>query len=420
MPKPLIELRDERAALAAETKRLVEQHPGDSWGTEQQRKYDSAVSRISAIDEEVERRQQALDIEAGQSFARRRGVGDSGPTVDGWVDGAGRPVAVYAPADRLSANNGSADQNGLTLGGLMRAMTGMGPRDALAVQALSEGSDSAGGVTVSPALTRDFIDRMRARTRVIQAGAMTVPLGSERTSIARIASDPTAGWRAELGAVAESEPTFDKVEFVARSLAVKLPVSAEVLADSLNIEAALRTALAGAFAVEVDRVALAGSGTAPEPEGVANVPGIASIGMATNGAALANYSKILQAFQAIADSNGPEPTAMIMAPRTRYALAGLTASDGQPLNAPKLIADVPQYDTTNLPVNETHGTATNASRLIVGDFSQLLIGVRQGLRIEVLRHTLADSLTYTFVAHLRLDIGVAQPNAFAQVTGITP
>lgn len=142
--------------------------------------------------------------------------------------------------------------------------------------------------------------------------------------------------------------------------------------------------------------------------------------MATNGAALANYSKILQAFQAIADSNGPEPTAMIMAPRTRYALAGLTASDGQPLNAPKLIADVPQYDTTNLPVNETHGTATNASRLIVGDFSQLLIGVRQGLRIEVLRHTLADSLTYTFVAHLRLDIGVAQPNAFAQVTGITP
>lgn len=227
----------------------------DSWGSDQQKKYDAAVSRISQIDSEVERRQKALDVEAVESFARRRGVGDSGPTVDGWVDGAGRPVAVYAPSDRLSASNSNtADQSGLTLGGLMRAMTGMGPRDALAVQALSEGSDSAGGVTVSPALTRDFIDRMRARTRVIQAGAMTVPLGTEKTSIARIASDPTAGWRAELGAVAQSEPTFDKVEFQARSLAVKLPVSAEVLADSLNIEAAPRTALAGAFAVEVDRV----------------------------------------------------------------------------------------------------------------------------------------------------------------------
>ena len=361
-------------------------------------------------------RQRELNDEAAAAFGRPV---DGRGSVTGWVDANGRPVAVLAPEDRLSSADGG-DFRDLHIGSLMRAMAGAGTRNDLAIRALQEGLDSAGGVTVPEHLVRQFIDLMRARTRVIQAGARTVPLSTEKTSIARITSDPTAAWRAELGAVAQSEPTFDKVEFVARSLAVKLPVSLELLQDSLNIEDALRTALAGAFAVEMDRVALFGSGTAPEPEGVANVTGVNEVSMGTDGAALSGYGELLQAFQAIADANAPEPTACLMAPRTKFAFAGLTATDGQPLMAPKVINDVPFMDSTNLPVDESHGTATNASRIITGDFKQLLIGVRQGLRIEVLRHTLADDLTITFVAHLRADVALVHPAAFAMVTGIVP
>lgn len=50
----------------------------------------------------------------------------------------------------------------------------------------------------------------------------------------------------------------------------------------------------------------------------------------------------------------------------------------------------------------------------------MLIGVRQALLIEVLRHTLADDLKVTFAAHLRANVAVAHPAAFAQVTGIIP
>lgn len=42
------------------------------------------------------------------------------------------------------------------------------------------------------------------------------------------------------------------------------------------------------------------------------------------------------------------------------------------------------YTTTKFPNNETQGSATNASRIIIGDFTELLVGVRSELRIETL------------------------------------
>jgi len=82
-----------------------------------------------------------------------------------------------------------------------------------------------------------------------------VPLTSDRTTIARTASDPVAGWRSENAAVDVSESTFEGVILVPRSLAVLVKVSRELIDDSVNIEQALEAALRGSLSVELDRVA---------------------------------------------------------------------------------------------------------------------------------------------------------------------
>ena len=99
-------------------------------------------------------------------------------------------------------------------GEFVRAMVA-GSNDPNIRAALSEGSDSAGGYTVPTRLLQEFIDRLRSRMIVIEAGARTVVLDTNKTSIARVATDPTPSWRAENAAVAESEPTFEKVDLAA-------------------------------------------------------------------------------------------------------------------------------------------------------------------------------------------------------------
>ncbi len=56
----------------------------------------------------------------------------------------------------------------------------------------------------------------------------------------------------------------------------------------------------------------------------------------------------------------------------------------------------------------------------MGDFTQLLLGIRQELRIEVLKEAFAGNLQYGFIAHLRADVALAHPAAFCSLTGIVP
>jgi HK97 family phage major capsid protein len=73
-----------------------------------------------------------------------------------------------------------------------------------------------------------------------------------------------------------------------------------------------------------------------------------------------------------------------------------------------------------MPVDETHGTATDASAIVMGDFRELWLGIRLQLRIEVLKERYADNLQMGFLAWLRADIQLAHPESFAKITGIIP
>jgi HK97 family phage major capsid protein len=151
------------------------------------------------------------------------------------------------------------DYRDLTFGGFCRAMI-HGARTEAEKRALAEGTDSAGGYTVPDVLMARLIDKLRSKATVMNAGAVTVPLTSDNNSIAKLATDPQANWRAENAEVSGSDPTFTRIQFLPKTLAVIVKASRELLQDSLNAEGALFNAFAQSMALEIDRVALMGSG----------------------------------------------------------------------------------------------------------------------------------------------------------------
>jgi HK97 family phage major capsid protein len=256
-------------------------------------------------------------------------------------------------------------------------------------------------------LSAELIDRMRAATVCMSLGARVVPLSSDNLSVARLATDPVAAWRLENAPVAESDPTFER-------LAVLVKASVEVLQDSVNIESALQNAFARSMAVQVDQVALAGSGTAPEPRGIRNTSGVHEI---TGAGALASYDPLIDLAAKVWGANAAV-TGIVMSPREYATLGKLKDTTNAALPVPPIIADIPRRMTTSVSITEAPGTA---STVYLGDWAQLWFGVRTQLRVEVLKERyMPDAMQYGFLAWLRVDVQLAHAAAFGRLLGITP
>ena len=301
----------------------------------------------------------------------------------------------------------------LSDGALYRAIL-LGPKTESERRALSEGSDGAGGVTVPTIVASQMIDKLRSASVVVQAGAQTVPLQSDQQKIARLASDPSPAFRDENASITESDPTFDSVTFVPRSLALMIKISRELYEDSLNLERELPRIMATALAKEVDKICLLGTGSAPQPRGVLNTTGVGATAL---GGGLTSYAPLLVAQTGIATANAGATTAVIGHPREFGDLAALSDSTGQPLRKPDALDGIPMLSTTAIPVDG--GGGSNESTLFLGNWSNLMIGIRSGVRVEVLKERFAENHQLGLIAHMRVDVQLQHPAAFWKITGIT-
>lgn len=265
------------------------------------------------------------------------------------------------------------------------------------------------------ALLAEYVDLLRAKSVCIDNGARVIPLTTKKTSLATVLTDPVPAWRLELGAVAESEPTFGTLPFQARTLACIVPVSRERVADSVSIEAFLPNVLAKTTALELDRVWLVGSGSALEPRGIYNTTGIG--GVAARGA-LTSYDKLLDVLQTLQEANAQEPYTYVMPPRTSTALAKLkAATTNEPLPVPPELQNVVFESTTQVP--NDFGTGNDESIIVGGDFRECWLGVRMEATVELLKELYAADYQYGFMVSMRADVQLAHQAAFCKLTGIT-
>ena len=424
-----------RHEIRGELQAILDAHPEGALPADVEARFASLETEAQALNVR-EQRQAALDDmqrrETGQHVAgaapsetraavRFGGREQSAPAgFDGAIltaqDGSRVPVleqrhalASFAPEQR----------GGMSFGGFLRALY-LGPQTDTERRAMAEASIGSGGAMVPAPLAAEVIDLLRARSVAFRAGARTVPMDSQTLRFARVIADPVGSWRAENSPIAEDQPAFDTVTLQAKSWALLTRVSRELLEDGQNTDATLRNVFASTAALALDKAILFGTGTANQPLGVANTPGIQTVSMGTNGSQFYGWGVVLNAVSELEQANAGTVSAMVMAPRTAREIYKLVDNTGQPLQPPPRIAGVPMLTTTAAPVNETEGTANNASSIILGDFSNVFVGLRTSLQVSVLNERYADSGQVGFVSWLRADVLVSRPAAMARVTGIVP
>jgi HK97 family phage major capsid protein len=293
--------------------------------------------------------------------------------------------------------------------------------DAPNERALAEATVGAGGALVPAPLGARVIDLARNATRVFQAGALTVPMTSQTLALARLTSEGTPAWKTENAAISAADMVFDRVTFTARTLLRLITLSVELFEDAdPPSEDVIARSFAGQMAVELDRVALLGTGTAPEPRGVLNQSGVTLTAHGANGTTITTttaYDWHLDAIGAVRAA-GFDPNAHIQASHTSTSLSKLREATTSAYLAPPPNL-LPMLTTKSVPINVTVGTSTDTSYIFTGDWSNLLVGMRTDFRLRFLgERYLADNLQYAFLAYLRADVQLAQPSAFVVDTGV--
>lgn len=291
-------------------------------------------------------------------------------------------------------------------------------QEKFAVKAAMSTAEPGGGYLVPDILSGSVIDRMRAATPIFAAGAQTVPMTASTLDIARVTGDPSASWHAESAGITASDVTLDRVRFTARTLPTLVKVSRELAEDAPNLGQVVEQAIAGALGAELTRVSLRGSGTAPEPQGIRNQTGVELFAIGANGGPL-TIDMLIDRHTAIATANAAA-NGIIWHPRTSGGVSKLAKdANGVYFPLPSPLAELGRFTTTTIPANLAKGTGTNLTEVYMGDWAQLLIGLRTALRIEPLRERFADNGEYAFLAWMRADVQLAHGAAFSVITDTT-
>ena len=286
---------------------------------------------------------------------------------------------VLKASDSFADHFKTGDEPELSLAKSLRGYL-TGEWDGADLERKAMASSALGAILPTP-ISNQIIDLARNASTVIRAGAVTVPMTTATLKLARMTGDVTAAWYAEAGAISESDATLDSVTLTARKMACMVRINREILEDSSpGVDGIIRNSVAQAMALELDRVALVGTGTAPQPRGLQNVSGINTV---TSVGTPADYGKFLDAIFEVRLDNF-EPNAVINSVRTAKTLAKLftgISSDKTPLMMPSDYSALTRFASNQIPVNL--GVGTNESLAFVGKFDELMIGLRQNIIIEV-------------------------------------
>ena len=226
-------------------------------------------------------------------------------------------------------------------------------------------------------------------------------------SIPAYGSGVSSGWVAENGALTPSDMTFGAKTLTPKHVGSLAEMSRQLIQQSSpGIEQLLRDDMAFALAQAIDRAMIQGGG-ANEPDGILETVGIQTANLTT-----LNWANVLAMLEKIELVNGsagawlthPQVKTKLTATLKAAGIAGYLSESGR-------MAELPVYSTNQVPVKTG---VPDKGRIILGDFSQVLLGIWSELDILVNPY---DSTAYArggvmVRAMATCDIALRHPNAF--------
>jgi HK97 family phage major capsid protein len=287
-------------------------------------------------------------------------------------------------------------------------------------RSLSVASD---GAIAPPELSTMLFEKLRASSVALQSGIVVVPTDRSEVQWPKLTADVAPDFYGEGETITPGDPTFATLTANPHKLAHIVEASNEVIDDSEpSVVDVLNGHLATMLGLKLDSAIYEGNpaGNPDSITGLKFAPGIQTVDLGANGAALTNYDPFVEAVGLLQAANVPGPYVVVFHPRTATELALLKQESGseQQLAPP---AGFPQvFATSQLSITETKGTESDASSAYVYAPSQLVLVRRQDATIELDRSRLFNSDQSEVRGKLRADLLTPNPTAVVRIEGIIP
>ena len=277
------------------------------------------------------------------------------------------------------------------------------PFDALETRATNN-TTTAAELVAANHRPQDYIGALRSSNIVRQMGVRTLTGLSGDVVIPKFGSGLSLGWVGEEEAVPESNMSFDAITLTPKHTGGKTEMSRQLIQQSSpDIESLIREDLSYLVAQNIDQAIIAGTGV-KDPLGILNTLGVLT------GAIPDTWAEVLALIQLIEDQNITN-LKWLGTSTTKTTLAGIEKSTGtgQFLYQNGQVGELPFNVSANMPAN----------KLILGDFSQVLLGVWS--EIDILVNPYAEPAYSRGGVQVRAmatcDVAVRHPKAFLVATG---
>lgn len=430
----ILQWQHDRAARLTQARALLDAADGENRNltADEEKRYADLLSEADSIQGKIDRERDLQRRESDMLQPDRRGVRPA-PMADPNIGMSPQDIRQYSLVRAINgmvtgdwrnarlemeASEAVAKRTGLTPQGLFVPYDWMvGSQEQ---RDLVKGTSTAGGHTVATnLLAQNFIDLLRNRMVLQQAGITVLSGLVGDIAIPRQTGGATAYWVAESGAPTESQQAFDQVTMSPKTLGAFTDMSRKLLKQSsLDVEAFVRQDLAAVTGLEIDRAGLHGSGSSNQPTGVAATSGIGSVAGGTNGLAPTRTHLVNLETEVAQDNADVGNLAYITNTKVRGKLkltevasnTGIwTWQDGPtPLNGYRAL--VSNQVSSALTKGSSSGVC---SAIFFGNWRDLLMGMWGGLDLMVDPYTASTTGTVRVIVLQDVDIAVRHPESFA-------
>ena len=312
------------------------------------------------------------------------------------------PRGFFVPYDWLSA-----DQRNL-----------MAEKRDMTIGVLAQG----GYLKATDLLAQSFIELLRNKMMVQAAGAWVLTGLVGDIAIPRQTGGATAYWVSEGNPPTEADQAVDQVALAPKTVGAFTDISRKLLLQSsIDVEAFVRNDLASVLALAIDLASLHGSGTAPEPKGIANQTGVAVVAIGADGGP-PTWAHIVSLETEVAVDNADIGALAYM---TNAKVRGKLKQTEKATNTAQFVWEsiagaTPVNGYRALVTNQvksdlTKGTGQNLSAIFFGNWRDLIIGQWGTLDVLVDPYTGGTSGTVRVIAFQDVDVAVRHGESFSVV-----
>jgi HK97 family phage major capsid protein/HK97 family phage prohead protease len=284
------------------------------------------------------------------------------------------------------------------------------PGDVLMDRAFGTGAAGTSGngaaAIATNLLAGSFIDILRKRAWVMKrARTMAGLVGN--VDIPKQTATTQAYWVGEGGAPTAGTPGLDQITFTPKTVGAYTDITRRLMMQATpDAESIVRDDILKVMALEIDRVAIYGTGTEYQPKGLKNYTGVHAVSLATPGAPA--YTEYVQMETLIALDNADVDN-------MSYAFnAAIRGKAKTTLQFPNVNGSQRIWE----PGNTINGYETNVSNQIAsgdvffGNWNDLVVAMWGGLELRVDPYALSTSGGLRLIALQDLDVNLRRVESF--------